>query len=343
MWFGLLLAAVVLASGGALVLKPSEEPKACDDGSFHGLVDLVITWHTDDFQSSPETPAQLRHFDHLLRGVPDFLQTGALVENQREIMYLLRGAERFGLLNSTRMVYVIVSQDELETKGPPRDLNWEHPQLRLVSDAELGVTGMSGYTSKFASLQNIPGIGDWILLLQDDIFPTGKWDPAGVYDFVAKRPRVRLDADGFTMGWCGDGAHESVMEHGPWFVSRCRMAELEARYPDRYKRVRTAQNKSETHALDVQCLYDNTAATESWSTPTENSGFWTNCHVNAPCPGENCCRADTFTNPHSMFMNLQGPGISDDYPTNDGIHKAAMNWIHNEYSRPSRFERVGKF
>lgn len=309
--------------------KQGNKSTSCLDRSFNGTFDLVITWHTDRNQSRPAGFVTTNATN--ATGI-QLLATSQVshsrFENQREITYMLRGAEQFGLLKHVRRTFVVVGDVELRTFGPPRDLNWTHPQLRLISDAQLGVLGNSSYVSKFASLHKIPDIGEWILLLQDDVFPSQAFSTDSLHDPVSGLPLVRLGVDTFTHGWCGDPPGRPSMEHGPWFVNRCRLGELEQRYPKRFDEVRRLGH---TNRLDVQCLYDNAAASEGWAKTSTNDDFVALCHTNGMCPP----RAWNST----KFVNFQGPDVSDDYPTSSlAVARKVRNWFHRNFQTPSRFE-----
>lgn len=320
----------------------SEHAKAkCNDSNWSGKFDLVLTWWTDTHQSDPWPRKPANHS----KKAEVFLQTrmNTRIENQREIMYLLRGAEKNGVMKHVRNVYIVVNPEVLRTFGPPRDLDFNHPQLKLISDETIGITGKDSYASKFASLHLIPGISDWIVVLQDDVFPVKEFNEDALYDRAAKMPLVHLGADTYQKGYCGPHGGASPAEHGPWLVSKCRLAELESMYPEHFNRVRTngpgQDNDESGGGLDVQCLYDNWAKNAGWAKQSDDATLITVCHTNGGC------REDTFMHPTTMFMNFQGNGVSDDYDSvpdsydAPSLAQSAHKWFHTNFPTPSRFEK----
>ena len=68
---------------------------------------------------------------------------------------------------------------------PLRKVLWHADQAEGVGglDSELAIK-VSDYLPKLASVQLIPGVGEWILLLQDDVLPTGSFSVDSIYDKV---------------------------------------------------------------------------------------------------------------------------------------------------------------
>jgi len=343
--------------------KPSHQ--TCDDGNFKSKFDLIITWHTDSAQS-PKSLVQRKVNVSTSSNVSTALDTR--IENQREITYLLRGAEKNGLLEFVRKVFIVVNAKEVDEFGPPRDLDWNNPNLQLVRDTDIGVSeSANGYLSKVASFHRIPGLGDWFLHMMDDVFPVNQFTVESIYDFANKRPFVRMGVDVYIIGWCNGG--RASMCHGPWFASRCRLDELSKQYVSEFDHVRKVDREGETnaHEADARCLYDNWASaggafsSNGWATPKKDDApdaFFQICHTNDPAVETRNCNPDDLKNTKSLFVNVQGTGVSDEYHRRRGVkavnrtdsdesqnfssHTGVLSyqsWFKETFPTPSRFEQ----
>ena len=129
---------------------------SCNEYPFMDKFAFVLSWYTASYQG------------------PSFVQNSSTVssnasvhiDNQREITYLLRGAQ-YGLLHYVRKVYVVVDADVIGKYGPARDLVFSRPDLDLIRDIAFGVA-------------------------RYDVFPTGPFDPDILYDHQRKKPYVRM-------------------------------------------------------------------------------------------------------------------------------------------------------
>jgi len=338
------LAIAVLNSSSNLGLVAAAGTSQCQDDSFDGTFDLIYTWWTNKPQSKPLVKASATEQaasgskssgdddndnddDSTSTSDSEHHNTIArrLIENQREIMYNLRGVEQFGMLEHVRLIHVLVHDNELTKFGPPRDINWKHPKIRLVSSSMLGMKGPGGYEAKLASLHMIPDVHCWALLLQDDVFLMKQFSMDALYDAVTHK-QVKYHADTYVQGWCDDFG--ATTNHGPFFFSMCRYAEIYERYKSRFDDLRDT-GEFLHHAADPQCLYDNVGIKEGWAELRGASDYIVVCHINGGCS------ESAFENPHTMYMNIQGQRFSDEY---GGDQTRAITWIHNFFPTPSQFE-----
>ena len=59
--------------------------------------------------------------------------------------------------------------------------------------------------------------------------------------------------------------------------------------------------------------------------------YFSECHANGGC------RVPGFDD---IFVNIQGNGISSEYPTNTRVKRIFDTWFRKQFPKPSRFERL---
>lgn len=240
--------------------------------------------------------------------------------------------------------------------------------LRVVSDDTTGSStvpddptgGIGGirdawrrYNTRLQGVHRIPGLSEFFLMSPDDnLLMKDISDDAGFVDVFFKHTGASSSlADSSSAGagaevsgtitpvmytygsvsW-GDclGQGSVGSGHGPVLGSKSVWAALDAS-------VFRARPTSDERSYEAICVYQHTMADMfgspfvGYSGPVEGKGvtFFTECHTNG-----GCTRPEDVGD--SVFLNLQGGGISDEYGSKEG--RVWAEWYHTKFPKPSVFE-----
>jgi len=288
-----------------------------------GKFDLVITW----FQKSAARPT-------VARGTSlSETQSGMRFENNSEIKYQLRSFEKNGLLDYVRNVIILVDHTVIENNGPPPFFEYGE-RIRVVTDLDIGIDnsgcedGCGREWAKWLTMHTIPDLTEYFIVSSDDIFLMKPFQLSNFFNEVEGKP-ILHQLGSFNSGWC-DGGVSFNSAHQPHLINKCAMRSVAKHYADHGFRGGIMKGRSK---IDAICLFSNAMRTE-WieTTPGLVSSWYRECHTNAGCDV-------TGTAFDSMFVNFQGPGISDDYGDGNAATRGAMKeLLHKEFGEPSRFE-----
>lgn len=357
---------------GQPALLSQDEVKSCVHEwaeAFHDGVpamDMIITWWADKSQSNRRMPGSWADKFQSNRRMPGSFLQHTRVENQREITYMLRSLQDKGLMDYIRDVYVLIDKDVLSNFGAPACLHYDEPvvleradgkksthTLRIVSD---DVTGSSEapyewprYNKRLQGLHRIPGLSEFFLLMLDDgLLLKSFADPADVVGTFFEGPDTSSPlattfghevaragtpvmytygsvSNGDCLGRAPVGAG-----HGPVLGSKSVWAALD-------KSLFTAHPSENPLSYEAICVYQHTMRDAFGALEVgyggrvhgKDANFFRECHTNGGC-----------TSPEqigdSVFLNLQGNGISDEYGSVESSDWS--KWYHQNFGKPSLFE-----
>lgn len=290
--------------------------------------DLVVSWWTGRPQFG------LHHVPTLLQRRVDE-ETAEFFEHESEIKYSLRSFEKYGLLDHVRNVVLLIDEEVIHKFGVPRFFNYTNPHLRVVTDVEMGWnnTGTNaGKWSKRLNMHDIPNLSDYFLYIPDDAFMTNRFSLDAFWNEELGRPKI-YNYGSYEEGWCNDERPFGA-GHGPVLISKCAMRAVVEHFKDDWVLPGSTRG---VEALDALCLYSNVVS-DRWDSIPEYETFkffFKECHTNSGCQTS---RLNYGPLGKGMFMNLQGPGISDEYGPNDNQRKALAEYFSRELRTPSRFE-----
>eukprot|EP00928_Gymnodinium_smaydae_P027472 TRINITY_DN21242_c0_g1_i2.p1 TRINITY_DN21242_c0_g1~~TRINITY_DN21242_c0_g1_i2.p1 ORF type:complete len:387 (+),score=23.99 TRINITY_DN21242_c0_g1_i2:54-1214(+) len=318
---------------------------------FSGTFDVVITWYTQSHQSDihPGFVARSTNGSVTQKRIHNqsvFIDAG--IENQNEISYLLRSIDQFGMLAYVGKLFIMLDREIVKRYGAPRNVNWNHPVIRPVYAQDLGVSigsspqGLS-QESKLAAMHRIPGISEWFLYLNDDVFLTNTFSLDMLFD--GEKPRYFTGVDLFQTqphDCPTKGFPQIESAHMPWLVNKCYMEKVEEEFSTYFQAV-----KEQAYSrFNVMCTYD------SWVNGnglTSQAGDFEHrygicCHLGqkfAQCPvGTNAEGAaavgafETVLKNPPVFLNLQGNGVSDEYDSHSSVRARVLHWLHG-FFKPS--------
>jgi len=270
-------------------------------------------------------------------------RTNATIENNNEIMYLLRGIDQFGMLPYVGQIFIFLDRKVVTAHGAPRNVNWNHPKIKPIYSQDLGLT--SGINPKLASFHLIPGISEWFLYLQDDILVSNTFSLDLLFD--GSKPRYWTNKDLFvtqpndcpTNG--GYRLERNENEHMPWLVNKCYMELVEREFSTYFTSVRV----NSYNTFSTVCTYD------SWMNGhqlTSNSydahnrygvvchlgTQWSQCPIGRDAAGWAALGALQAVLEHPpVFLNIQGSGVSDDFPSDSAVTETTLRWLHTTYKQ----------
>jgi hypothetical protein len=306
----------------------------------------VITWYVEKFQSElhPTLANVTKDGSSRTKATSDG-NLWATIENNNEIAYLLRGIDQFGMLPYVGKIFIFLDRRVVTAHGAPRYVNWDHPKVKPIYTQDLGINGDASISAKLATFHLIPGISEWFLYLQDDILVANKFSPDLLFD--GSKPRYWKGKDLWvtppencpTNG--GPVLERNENEHMPWLVNKCYMELVEREYPDYFKSVRMDRFKK----FSAQCTYDSWMYGHQLTSPSDDASntYGVVCHLGTPwsqCPlGRDAAgpaalgALEAILEHPPVFLNLQGKGISDDYPLDYEVKDKALEWLHTYYKQ----------
>lgn len=313
--------------------------KACRDptGRWPPLqkFDLVMTWWTHKAQVANRSSAFPAN-----NGTASLLEISADsgIENQAEIKYALRSYEQFGLLEHVRDIVIFVEARVIEKYGKPRFFNYSKKSIRVVTDRELGIEvdllncDSCSKWNRRLMMHTIPGLSEYFLYVPDDNLMMNKFHISTLWDANKGKPILR-NYGTYSDGWCGFNGDPFGTAHGPILLNKCAMKAMVDLYRDQMSFGIVRDKRPEKgRYLDALCLFSNAVENE-WVYNRSNAGFHQECHTNAGCRIDELSRGTK-----TLFVNLQGQGVSDEYPADANIEEAAKRFLHKAYPLPSRFE-----
>lgn len=281
-----------------------------------GKFDLVITWFAAKDMISLLDTTQQTH-----------------IEKNSEIKYQLRSFEKYGLLDFVRNVIILVDHAVIDDVGRPPFFDYSIENLRVVTDKDIGVDnsgcshGCGREWAKWLTMHTIPGLSDYFLVVPDDVMLMQPFQLNSLFDEATGKPILhKLGA--WKSGWC-DGGDAFESGHQPALINICAMRSVAAHYASKGFQGGVMKGRSK---IDAICLFSNAMQSE-WLVQShrENGAWFYGCHTNGGCD------VTTMKN-KVMFVNFQGPGVSDDYPDDEEIRSSIVQLIHSEFGSPSRYE-----
>ncbi len=322
-------------------------------------IDIVITWVN---YADPNYIQTILGHPPTCRGAFD------------ELKYLLRSLEKFRFLNNVNHVYIVHS----DLHGPPEYLRTDHPQLTFIRHSQLvpdqKYMPLITYNSIVTHLHRIPGLQQWFLYSADDILALQPWEvfvqffnekQLAVYSTLTELTRSYCETapSRFWMKGCFNstqllterfGAHSRYLDtHTPHMMCRDTIKTLESLWPDEFERTRRGTYDDEDHiSLEVlhdEYLIDTGRAIRRFAGRDEISGIYigNEIHTNDGSlnPPTNLSKIKhllsllDIRSKDSLFLNIQGPGISSEYNYEPAYDKIITAWRRKLFPDKSTFER----
>ena len=294
-----------------------------------------------------------------------------------ELRWQLRSYERSGLLARLGRIFVVHSDlhppPRFLRSDHPRLRFVRHSEL-VRDPALLPLTTREAIT---AHVKEIPTLSEWFLYAADDNLAMQSWEvlagllrPWGSDGPVCVFTEEQVLARRWSLAerpWAAwlNGAFESsqLLEqrfgkrlryldtHVPRLMSRTVLDELEQSLPDQHRRTQASQHEGH---LSIEVLHDEylvdigAAVRRAATAPGADGIAWgreihTNgVHLAPPATPDKVKRLRALLvarETDALWVNLQGPGISDEYPPEPGYRALVEAWLLRLFPEPSELER----
>ena len=286
-----------------------------------------------------------------------------------ELKWLLRSLEKYGLRvrspeaprGVVRHIFVAYN-DQAGRAPPPAWLDGSSEYLTAVPYTAIWKDPSAGLPTRNrnaieAALHRIPGLGEWFLWLEDDMFLVSPWDAAA---FVRPDGRIATYRNlpilyNISDPWLGMmyENHAALLAprfgprlcmvggaHVPSLLNKCVLGEMEALWPERYAKTAAHADGRRSDVSVGSVLFDGYM---------EGRGFAVNfpryarlareIHMPRDSAGpEDLC---AFWDGATMFAQVQGPGVSDEFkePASGDVRLSWERWLAATFPEPTRFER----
>jgi len=245
------------------------------------------------------------------------------------------------MLEYVNHVYVLIDSRSFEKSGAPRFFDYDKKNITVITSKDLGVHEGNEWV-KLARMHKIPGLSDYFLWAPDDNFMNRKFQMSDFWSKSKNAPKLHSYGS-WLDGWC-DGQGATGATHGPVLIQKCAMsAVLEAylggaKKPDAILKRPVSKQLSvilktlkTQKPIDTLCLFTHAMSNE-WENDGYDTSFHDECHTNGGCNLDSS----------ALFLNIQGPGISDEYGgTSHGLFAkfgGPAKYFASKYPTPSRFE-----
>eukprot|EP00164_Ancoracysta_twista_P003484 GFYU01004647.1.p1 GENE.GFYU01004647.1~~GFYU01004647.1.p1 ORF type:complete len:608 (-),score=235.67 GFYU01004647.1:278-2101(-) len=329
--------------------KPAKGKK-CDttlrfDPSLKGQFDIVITWVN---YSSPEWQEQAN-----MKG---YVKQPDLANTFNELKYALRSIEYYGLEPLVRHIYILMN----DVHGPPAYLETmnKHKKLRFVPHKALFKEAALPTNNRNAIMWHIHELPltDWFIYMEDDMILGRNFDMGNFYDKKDDKLLTYLTpypASNSTDTYSGCmyhttqllekkfGKRERGMEglHTPILANRCILYEIVNEWPDEVNR--TQHTKWQAHTdVHWQTAYWNYMIDKKVAKPGNleaNSELHTT--EKTAVDEKFLSTLEDYAGSKYQWLNLQGPGISDEYDQNPEVKKVVDRWFEIMFPKKSAFEK----
>eukprot|EP00121_Abeoforma_whisleri_P014926 Awhi_evm1s13765 len=338
--------------------KVTNQCSTTKHSSLPETLDLVIFWIPNHKQNYTQVPDRDLYFD--------------------DLKYSLRSYEKHGLLSLIRNVYLLINDENAEHYGPgPEYLEFndrlgiddvdfldqeEQKRVKLVySSRTIGhknwcdgmthlgqtrKTGGSPYIPEswcgLAKLHLIPGIAENFLVAADDVVLTTDLPKESLYSYLYD-PSLNLpyiySHGGLGNGKCLGNPNLAVL-HGINLVNKCVNQATDGVLNQLYNyRKEKKKDTGMQNYIDPICV-GKYAAKKAEMTgkrisygktlPGKPKPFFKECHTNGGCSTPNF---------NSIFINIQGNGISEEYSANPTLRDRFLTWFRTRFPAESKFER----
>mmetsp|Transcript_109406 Transcript_109406/g.172474 ORF Transcript_109406/g.172474 Transcript_109406/m.172474 type:complete len:450 (-) Transcript_109406:162-1511(-) len=278
----------------------------------------------------------------------------------------LRSFEKYGLLDFVNNVYVLVDSKDVKTINITEKFPYsKHANQAfhvLMAKDIIGADSWcywpdskadfhevhTGYC-KLSKLHLIPDISPWVIVMPDDDVLVNQFSLDAMYDSAKKLPY------GYSHGSLGDGMclgdQPTSALHGPTLLNTCVMKqimdELEQKYYNLQDNGTLTCSGQPCNVMTSDTMMDNLCIAVhalqhakmlagffryNGGPSTQRKPLFIECHTNGGCENPNTLPDD------GMFANIQGNGVSAEYPPDETLHKKFFDWFGETYPAPSRFE-----
>eukprot|EP00164_Ancoracysta_twista_P002627 GFYU01003498.1.p1 GENE.GFYU01003498.1~~GFYU01003498.1.p1 ORF type:complete len:475 (+),score=152.54 GFYU01003498.1:112-1536(+) len=304
-------------------------------------IDIVYTWvnYTE--------PDWSRHFGSILADHPKPYNTF------QELRYSLRSLFEYGLDSKIGNIFVVHS----DTNQPPNYLKAD-PRLRFVKHSEIfpssTVLPVNNRNAIAWNLHRIKGLGNWFMYSEDDMYLARSFDWSVWFDVKSSKVKTYLTAkpDDHPVSSYAKLMANTVKlldkkfpartrltegVHTPVISNKCILHEIEQTWADE---ITLTIHQKEQSADDVhwQTMYQNYLLDTGRGVPGD-IGFIAETHTNAGITRDQFINnLLDYSSEKYYFVNIQGPGVSDEYPADPRFTDVLNKWCVTMYPRPSPFE-----
>jgi hypothetical protein len=246
--------------------------------------------------------------------------------NDPALKRTLRSFEKYGLLDIVRNVYVITSnqstRDEL-------DRQYEGLHAIALQDIEVpyDLSHVHIKMQKHFAAPYIDGIANNYMMGPDDTILNSIIKRDYVFDVNKHLPYFHSfgsDLIGHCMGF-----RNIAPNHGPNLINKCAMKHI----------IQTKHSVRPT--IDPVCVYAGILNGKNMFAgvygyhdrrfrQVAGVDYFSECHTNGGC------RRPNFDD---LFVNIQGNGISIEYPNSSSLKNTFDQWFESQFPTPSRFEK----
>lgn len=324
-----------------------------------GPLDIVISWINYTSGFAEDGPPLPRAYAGVGRDRDPF----------SEIMFTLRSLAVHGLYQRAGKVYILYNQNK---HAPPVFLKENHPKVRAVPQSEvLEYSGLSGEEREnpklhvtLAHMHRIHDLSEWFLYLQDDMMLTQDFDVSHLYDNATNRMRFHLNLRAslhphasaragdlsahFLRSKLGYDAKLQDGLHCPVLVKRCLMEEIESRLAADLFKCRTRDMRGTTTPCDFasyqfHTFYQNYAIGRGLAVNVpRDKGFAAEIHTRAADAAARARsvreRLRELGDGAVQWLNVQGPGVSDEYERSEEIREAVDEWYGERFPEKGEWE-----
>jgi hypothetical protein len=286
----------------------------------------------------------------------DLVITWKFYAGDESLKLEMRSLEKYGLLDFVNDVYILVDSGDVQNVDrmrfnntkfhifTPEDVtgadewcDWEYPQSRssVFNDVPPAWCALHKYVQ-------LPNISEFVIQIPDDDLLVNDFSMDMLFDNVTSKPYAWSHG---TWG-CGQclGEQSTAALHGPNFLNTCVMRHVTELLSEEWYAPRAGNVFTKTEMMDAVCIalhamkdadmlagffqYQGTPAAQLGQKP-----LFSECHTNGGCSSPENFQRD------AAFWNVQGPGVSAEFPEDNLTHDRFFNWFDENYPEPSRFER----
>ena len=273
-------------------------------------------------------------------------------DKHEDIQYLFRSYEKYGMFSLIRNVFIVLSERDIRKHGIGPDylldVNSQPINSRIHIVRSIDILNAAQWCNGFgdeeseknphgipiqwcivSKLHRIPELSNQFLLTADDVMLTKPINATHLYShlFESHVP-INLKFGQLGVGRDCFGKNFGAELHGISLVDRCANMVTE-NFLLKYLNGSLLNKYS---FIDALCVQKHALSNLGYLTPQRFPShiFWTECHTNAGC---------IKVPSHSFFVNIQGNGISEEYPVNSRLHNTFVSWFHENFPNKSFVER----
>lgn len=274
---------------------------------------------------------------------------GARRQPFSEVVFSLRSFEKFGLMKFVNRVFLLYDDDQ---HGPPTFLKEDQDKVVAfpLSSLVAGTAFVNRRRRMHASMafaHKIPNLSEWLLFMPDDVVQVRDLDLGRLFDKGGK-PKAQLLPFVSTnmvatvlLNHFGNHSRLGGDYHSPFVFKRCFAEEIEAEFCEKLFVCsdKTDESVCEFAGFHFQMFVQNFQALREGSKIVFNGDLAHEIHTNDK-PSAELFRSKLLEGlGKALFLNLQGPGISDDYEFESSLRIAVDEWYTQNFPHKAGWEK----